>query len=652
MEAAMPRKHSRRKFLADTGATAAIIALGGCSVLSKKATDQVSSANDADLILFNGSISTMDPARPRATAAAVRDGRFVAVGEDADILKSKGPKTRTIDVGGRRMIPGLNDSHLHIIRGGLNYNLELRWDGVPSLADAMRMLKAQVARTPAPQWVRVVGGFCEFQFQERRLPTLAELNAVAPDTPVFILHLYDRALLNGAALRAVGYTKDTPQPPGGMIERDKNGEPTGLLLAQPNAAILYKTLSLGPKLPFEYQYNSTRHFLREMNRLGLTSCSDAGGGFQNYPEDYEVIQTLQKRGELTVRIAYNLFTQNPSKEKEDFARWVGSNQYRQGDDYLRLNGAGEMLVYSAADFEDFRVPRPNMPPSMENELRDVVRLLAKNRWPFRLHATYNETIERALSVFADVHREIPLNGIRWFFDHCETVSDRSLERIRLLGGGIAVQDRMAFQGEYFVDRYGKESAERTPPIRRMLEMGIPVGAGTDATRVSSYNPWVSLWWLVTGKTLGGLSLYPETNRMSRDEALRLFTVGSAWFSGDDETKGKIAPGLLGDLTVLSEDYFKVPDDHIKQIESLLTIVGGNVVYAAGAFAGLSPPPLPVLPEWSPVAQFGGARRAGESASASTGFESAKGLTKMLACGGSPGALGWDALWGGCSCFAF
>jgi len=602
-----------------------------------------------DLILTNGRITTLNPGASHAQACAISGERFVAVGSDRDILRLKGPSTRHIDLQGHAVIPGLNDSHLHIIRGGLNYNLELRWDGVPSLADAMRMLRAQVARTPAPQWVRVVGGFCEFQFQERRLPTLAELNAAAPDTPVFILHLYDRALLNRAALRAVGYTKDTPDPPGGSIERDRDGEPTGLLLAQPNAWILYKTLSLGPKLPAEYQYNSTRHFLREMNRLGLTSCCDAGGGFQNYPEDYEIIRQLQSRGELTVRIAYNLFTQKPKQEKEDFARWVSSAQYRQGDDYLRLNGAGEMLVYSAADFEDFRVPRPDMPGTMEAELREVIRVLAKNRWPFRLHATYDETISRVLAVYEEVNREIPFDGLRWFFDHCETVSERSLDRIRALGGGIAVQDRMAFQGEYFVDRYGAKNAEHTPPIRRMLERGIPVGAGTDATRVSSYNPWVSLWWLVTGKTLGGMTLFSERNRLSRQEALRLFTVGSAWFSGDDAAKGQITQGQLADLTVLSEDYFAVPDDRIKAIESVLTIVGGRVVYAASPFADLDPPAPPVMPEWSPVAKFGGVYRPSHAPHPGAAAAAAAAL---MGCCALHGPLGSDGILGACSCFVF
>lgn len=595
----------------------------------------------ADLLLFNARIATMNPAVPRAGAIAIRGTRISAVSSDADILKLKGPSTLAIDLAGRTLIPGLNDSHLHIIRGGLNYNLELRWDGAPSLADALRMLKAQAQRTPPPQWVRVVGGFTELQFHERRLPTLTELNEAAPDTPVFILHLYDRALLNRAALRAVGYDRSTPEPPGGIIERDKSGEPSGLLLANPNAWILYKTLSLGPKLPPEYQYNSTRQFLRELNRLGLTSCCDAGGGFQNYPEDYEIISQLARRGELTVRIAYNLFTQRPKAERDDFTRWTASEKYGAGDDFLRLNGAGEMLVYSAADFEDFRVPRPDMPQSMESDLRDVVRVLARNRWPFRLHATYEETVARALTIFEEVDREYPIRDLRWFFDHCETVTDGSIERIKALGGGIAVQDRMAFQGDYYVERYGAAAAARTPPIRRMLEMGVPVGAGTDATRVSSYNPWVSLWWLVTGRTLGGLSLYPEGNRLSRDEALRLFTAGSAWFSRDDDKKGTLAPGYLADFAVLSEDYFTVDENRIRAIESVLTVVDGRIVHAAGPFKQHDPPALPVMPDWSPVARFGGAYRP-------------NGMGLPAGAGGiaAPGALfGSDDGWS-CSCFAY
>lgn len=557
-----------------------------------------------DMIIVNAKVTTLDRSRPAAEAVAIRDGRFLAVGSETEV-RAAAPEATVIDAGRRRLIPGLIDSHTHIIRGGLNYNMELRWDGVPSLSEAMRMLKRQVDRTPAPQWVRVVGGFTEHQFAEKRLPTLEELNAVAPDTPVFILHLYDRALLNAAALRVVGYTKGTPNPPGGEIVHDAAGNPTGLLLAQPNATILYATLAKGPKLDPDYQINSSRHFMRELNSLGVTSVIDAGGGFQNYPDDYAIIEKLHAEGQMTVRISYNLFTQKPKDELADFASWVGQVSPGQGDDTYRHNGAGEMLVYSAADFEDFRVERPEMPPDMEADLEPVIRLLAESRWPWRLHATYDETISRALDVFEKVNRDVPLQGINWFFDHAETISDRNIDRIAALGGGIAVQHRMAFQGEFFVERYGAEAAERTPPSRRIMEAGVPIGAGTDATRVASYNPWVSLSWLVTSRTVGGLALYPPHNRLDRETALRLWTEANTWFSNEQGKKGQIKAGQLADLAVLSEDYFSVPESEIVHLRSVLTILGGKVVHGEGDFGPLAPALPAPMPDWSPVATFGG-----------------------------------------------
>jgi predicted amidohydrolase YtcJ len=559
----------------------------------------------AELILRNARITTLDKQNPQAAAAAMAGGRFVAVGSDEEVMRLATKATRVVDAKARRVVPGLIDSHIHVIRGGLNYNLELRWDGIPSLADAMRRLKAQVARTPAPQWVRVVGGFTDQQFAEKRLPTLDEINAVAPDTPVFILHLYDRALLNRAALRVAGYTRDTPNPPGGLIVKDAKGEPSGLLLAEPNAFILYSALAKGPKLPYEYQLNSTRHFMRDLNRLGVTSVVDAGGGFQNFPDDYKVVDDLHQQGLLTLRIAYNLFPQKAKEELADFTRWAGMVKPGQGDDFYRHNGAGEMLVFSAADFEDFRQPRPEMPAAMEPDMDAVVRLLVQSRWPFRLHATYDQTIGRALDTFEKVNRDMPFDGLRWFFDHAETVSDRNLERIAKLGGGIAIQHRMAYQGEYFVQRYGQKAAARTPPFKRMLEMGIQVGAGTDATRVASYDPWNALYWLVTGRTLGGHRLYPQANLIDRETALRLFTQANTWFSNEEGVKGQIKAGQLADLAVLSADYFGVPEDDIRHIVSSLTVVGGKIVYASDDFKSLDAPLPPAMPDWSPVRSYGG-----------------------------------------------
>jgi predicted amidohydrolase YtcJ len=618
----------------------------------------------ADLILHNARITTLDPAKPQANALAIRDGRVLAVGTDSEVMQHATAATRCIDARGRRVIPGLNDSHTHLIRGGLNYNMELRWEGVASVSDALALLRAQAARTPAPQWVRVVGSFSRFQFREKRLPTLDEINAAAPDTPVFILHLYDRALLNRAALRAVGYTRETPDPPGGEIQRDARGEPTGLLLAKPNAGILYATLAKGPKLEPADQIISTRQFMRELNRLGITSVIDAGGGFQNYPDDYQIIQKLAADDQLTLRIAYNLFTQRPKQEKEDFQQWAKLVKPGDGSDWFRHNGAGEMLVFSAADFEDFFMPRPDLPPQMEAELEQVVRVLAANRWPFRLHATYDESIGRALDVFERVNREIPFDGLHWFFDHAETVSDHNIERIRALGGGIAIQHRMAFQGEAFVDRYGAAAAAHTPPIARMLAAGVPIGGGTDATRVASYNPWTSLYWMVTGRTLGGMQLHAPDNRPDRETALRLWTEGSAWFSTEAGKKGRLVAGQLADLAVLSDDFLTVPDEQIRDLESVLTIVGGRIVYASGDFRPLAPTALPVSPDWSPNHHYAlEQRRRAEHAQREVVTSTA---AAAMHCHVHEHAHGHasksapvhdaqrEAFWGalGCSCFAF
>ena len=614
----------------------------------------------ADLILHNGRITTLDRNQPEVSALAIADGKVIGSGNDQDMMALADRDTQRIDLNRRRVIPGLNDSHTHLIRGGLNFNLELRWEGVPSLSDALELLRRQAERTPPPQWVRVVGGWSEFQFAERRMPTLDEINRATPDTPVFILHLYGRALLNRAAIHALGFDKDTPNPPGGVIEKDDHGQPTGLLIAKPSALILYSTLSQGPTLPLEDQINSTRHYMREMNRLGITSVIDAGGGGQNYPEDYEVIRHLHNHDQLTVRIAYNLFAQKPGHELSDYERWVQMTEAEAGDAMLRVNGAGENLVWSAADFENFLEPRPELAPVMESELEAVVELLATNEWPFRIHATYDETIDRFLSVFERVNGRESFKT-RFIIDHAETVSPANIERINALGGGIAIQHRMAFQGEYFIARYGRDAATQTPPIGEMLKNGLPVGAGTDATRVASYDPWVALYWLSTGKTLGNVSLYGEDNIVSREQALRLWTEGSAWFSGEQNMKGTLAPGKLADLAVLSDDYLTVPEREILHIHSVLTVVDGNIVYADDEYSPHSPPIPPASPDWSPVNHVPAPATRMLSTEHVQGCE--PGCSHHCSLHGHNHAIAWTrpipidnprAFWGalGCACFAF
>jgi predicted amidohydrolase YtcJ len=477
------------------------------------------------------------------------------------------------------------------------------------------------------------------------------------------LHLYSSALLNRAALQALGITKETPNPPGGEIERDAKGNPTGMLIARPSALILYSTLAQGPKLEVEHQKNSTRHFMRELNRLGVTSVIDAGGGGQNYPEDYDVVQSLHDADQLTVRIAYNLFAQQAGQELSDYERWIGMTEPGAGDAMLRMNGAGENLAWSAADFENFLEPRPDPAPVMEQELEKIVELLATNEWPFRIHATYDETIDRFLTVFERVNGKTPFKT-RFIIDHAETISPRNIERIKALGGGIATQHRMAFQGEYFTDRYGAEAAEATPPIREMLRSGVPVGGGTDATRVASYDPWVALHWLTTGKTVGGLTLYGEDNLLTREEALAIWTTGSAWFSGEQDVKGRLSPGMYGDLAVLSEDLMTVPDAKIRSITSVMTVVGGKIVFADAEFDTLNPPLPPASPDWSVNALFASpAERQPAQAPAALNMRACHdGCSSGCGMHGHNHGIAWanpipvrdkGAFWGalGCSCFA-
>ena len=560
----------------------------------------------ADTILFNGKITTMDPNRPEATAIAVQGGSILEVGDDKDILRHKAAGTEIIDLQGQRVIPGLIDSHTHIIRQGNNFAMELRWDHVPSLADGLRMLKAQAERTPPGQWIRVVGGWSADQFAEKRLPTLDEINAVAPDVPVYVLHLYDRAWLNKAALRALGIDRHFYEPfVSGRLERDHQGIPTGLAMARPNAQPLYALLDMAPKLDFEQQVTSTKHYFRALNGLGLTSALDCAGGFLNYPDDYGVISELNRRGEQTVRIGYQLFAQRPMFELDDFKRWNDIVKPDEGNDFLKCIGAGEMLVASAYDFEDFSYPRPDLPKRMEGDLRPVLEFLLENRWPIRFHCTYEESAHRLLSVLEDVGRDKGLEELNWIFDHGETITTKTMDWVARLGGGISYQNRIAFQTTAYCERYGEEALRDVMPVKKMMASGVPLAAGTDATRVSSYNPWLAIHWAVSGKGRGGDRIWADDNRLSRHDALKHWTSAGAWFSRESGKKGQIMPGQFADFAVLDRDYFTVVEDEITEITADLTFAGGQIVHAKDRFSTQAPAPLPTLPDWSPINVFGG-----------------------------------------------
>ncbi|MEM1312909.1 MAG: amidohydrolase [Pseudomonadota bacterium] len=578
------------------GAAAGAAALSGPSAA-------LAQAGAADIVLLGGRITTMDPARPEATALAVRDGVFVAVGADDEMRALIGPFTQVIEARGQRVIPGLNDSHTHAIRGAVNYNLEVRWDGVDSLEEGLHLLREQAERTPEGQFIRVAGGFSEFQFKEKRLPTVAELDAVAPNHPVLIHHLYKLTLLNTKAVEYFGYDRPGhPTYPGGIIEKDAGGNATGRVLAAPSGLVMYKTLSAAPKLSIRDQINSSLHYFDALNGLGVTSVSDAGGGGMDFPDadPYQVVRWLRANDLLTTRIGYHSFPQNKGEELSDYQRWTADIRAGSGDDMLKFVGAGENLGWASYDYEIFADARPDIDADAEDYQTQVMTVLGEGEWPFRQHITYEETGDRLLPVYEDVAKGAGLTP-GWFVDHVETFSQRNLERIAALGGGIALQNRIQFQAEDFIANYGTEALKKTPNFRAILDLGVPVGGGTDATRVTSFNPWFSIQWMTTGLSRGGIAMYDDANLLTREEALRLWTTGSAWFTGDAGRKGAIAPGQMGDFAVLDRDYFAVTDAEIAKLKSDLTVLGGEVVYGAGAFArhDLRHMP-PISPDWSPV----------------------------------------------------
>jgi len=577
-------------------------------------TETVSTENSPELIVTNAKVAIMDAQRSTAQAIAVKDGLVLATGTSEEILKLKGQNTQVIDAKGRTLIPGLNDSHLHLTRGGRFFNAELRWDGVKTLKRALEMLKEQATRTPEGQWVRVIGGWSPYQFEENRFPTPEEINEATGDVPTYVLFLYSRAWLNKAGLKALGIDENTKAPEGSSFEKGADGKLTGVLLAEPNPTILYARIGALPPLTEEQMVNGTKQFYRELNRFGITSGIDAGGGGHKFPKDYKGTKHLADKGEMPIRLSYYLFPQNKGKEYEEFQEWMANNEVgHNGEIHLdhgyELEGGGEFLAWSAGDFENFLAPQPMLEdrPTWREDLKRVIRLHVDKGWPFRIHATYGETISNMLDVIEEVNQETngKLAQERWLFDHAETVKPEDLQRIKALNGGIAVQARMAYAGEFFVERYGADKAKQAPPIKKMMDIGLPVGAGTDGTRVASYNPWPALYWLITGKTVGGMQLAEEANRLSRKEALYLYTKGSAWVSKEEDVKGTLEKGMYADFAILSDDYFSVSEEQIPALEAVLTVVGGKVVYGAADYSAMSPTVPKPIPDWSPVNFYGG-----------------------------------------------
>ncbi|RXT29442.1 transcriptional regulator [Rhizobium leguminosarum] len=567
----------------------------------------------ADLIIFNAKIFTGNRAQPEASALAIKEGRIYSVGSDVDILGLKNSETRVIDARSRRLIPGIIDAHTHVLND-MAYNYNVRWDGVPTLRRALSMLSEQAARTPEGQWVKVIGGWSPYQFEENRFPTLGELHEAVPDRPMIVQYAYNRAFLNKQAMEALGVGTDRfPKLPDTEFEKDSRGNPTGVVHGYTWLFLALETMVPQPTL--DEQVSSIAYSIHGLNRFGVTSIIDNGGRWP-YPEAQARVDVLARDNRLNVRMPFvdlQLGDGGPVNmvdlELEAITKTApispGQNLHptlAHGHEY---RGAGEVLSGEVHDHENFDRPAVIIEPEkMRRFVEQDVMKLVQRRIPFRMHVSYNENISPFLDALEKVDETIPLDGLKWSLEHAETISPENIDRVKKLGGGIALDAKMALHGDGFIKTHGREKALETPRLRRLVASGMPLAMTTDAFRAATFNPWVGISWMVSGKSVSGSEILAKDNRLSRAEALKLFTNGAAWFMNTESEMGVIAPGYLADFVVLDRDYFTVSEDQIKSISSVLTIMDGKVVFGAQDYRALSPKLPEILPAWSPVKSFG------------------------------------------------
>jgi predicted amidohydrolase YtcJ len=533
-------------------------------------------AQAPDTVLVNGKIITVDARSSVQEALAIREGRIAALGRSSDVRKLAGPATRIVDLGGRTVIPGLIDSHLHAVRAALSFTSEVNWIGARSLPEALARIGAAARSREPGAWLIVAGGWNELQFAERRRPTQAELESAAPGSPVYVQLGYGWALLTDAGLAKLGIKSDADLPAGGKLERDASGKPTGAITGGNNAIVaLFDRL---PRPTYAQQVEGTKAFFRELNRLGLTGVVDPGGN-NLFPSDYQALFDVWRRHEMTVRVAYSLNGQTAGHEKEELAQLTELLPMGFGDEYLKFNGIGERITLAMNN---------NPAPSDADKERyyEIAKWAAERGLGLTMHWGPDATVDHLLGVFERVNRDVPITGLRWSIAHLNDASEKSLKRMAALGVGWTVQDAMYFGGDALVRAQGPDAGKRIPPVVTGKRLGVAIGAGTDAHRVASYNPFTALQWFADGKTVGGVAIRGPEETASREDALRFYTLGSAWFSHDEDKRGSLEVGKLADLAVLSADYLTVSTDEIGRIESVLTMLGGNAVYAAAPFTGV------------------------------------------------------------------
>jgi predicted amidohydrolase YtcJ len=550
----------------------------GLAALALTLSTGAASAETADTVLFNGKILTVDKEFSVREALAIAHGRVLATGTSSAMKQLADDKVRLIDLGGRTVIPGLTDGHIHGIRAALTFGTEVNWIGVPSLKEALEKMRA-VARTQKPgSWIVVAGGWTEEQFAEKRRPSPQEVAEAAPDNPVYIQHLYDWLLLSPKAMEALNIRSDADVTPGGSLELDHDGKPTGVIVAGGN--VLGKIFDRLPKPTMQQQVDGSRKFFREMNSLGITGIVD-GGGVSMYPANYQAVLQLWHDKQLTVRVAYHLCAPKPGSELADLQNLTQLMPQGFGDDMLHFNGPGEILIW--ADWTD-----GDITPDGKAKLAELLRWAASKGYTIQLHWNPDRTVHDLLDIVEDISRDYPVRDLRWTVLHLYNASEDSLTRMKALGLIWGVQDGLYFGGERLQKEVGVEAAKQMPRIATALKLGLTVAGGTDAHRVSSYNPFVSLQWYLDGTTIGGVQTRGDAEAPSRRQALEMYTRNPAFMANDDDERGTLEPGKFADLAVLSSDYLTAPVKEIGRIRSLLTMVGGGVVYASGSFAELAP----------------------------------------------------------------
>jgi predicted amidohydrolase YtcJ len=543
-------------------------------------------AIEADLVLRNAKITTFagsSSLSPTAQSVAIKDGRVLAVGSDAELAPLAATARHTADLGGRRVIPGLNDSHIHAMRAGLTWNRTLHWEDVRTLGDALARVRQAAAGRAAGEWIFVIGGWHSRQLREGRLPTRAELDEAAPDNPVYIQELYARGVLNSAALARCGWDGATADPPGGQLLRNASGALTGEVTGIGAFAVPSALVGSADR---EEEIRGTAAMMAAFAGHGLTGVID-GGGMATSPRDYDALYELWRRGGLTVRARLFMCTWTTGREVDDYEQLTRVSQPDFGDAMLKVSGAGEMPHSGCHDFEGLN-PEFMISDASYEELLQITRLCARHGWRISVHAVLDSSLSRVLDAWEQVERETGrISQLRCSVVHADGASEASLRRVAALRAGVLVQNRLLLQGADYVRAWGQEAADAAPRIGVMRQLGIPVGGGTDATRANRYSPWASIWWLVTGRSIDGATRRHERDRLSRHDAIASYTRDAAWFTGEDGWRGRLSPGYDADLCVPTADPFECAEDDLCDLRSDLTIVGGRVTHAHGDFEALA-----------------------------------------------------------------